>query len=82
LRQCGTLRIQGVPLDDGFIQTGEFHPLDAVTWLANELPLRGAMIRAGQWVSVGGFSAPRVVMHGQDASFRLDRMGEIALTLI
>lgn len=34
------------------------HPLNALAWLVQDLKMRGRPLRAGEYVSLGGFSAP------------------------
>jgi 2-keto-4-pentenoate hydratase len=42
------------------------HPLNAVAWLVAELRARGLRLRAGEYVSLGGFSPPLPVAAGRE----------------
>jgi 2-keto-4-pentenoate hydratase len=42
------------------------HPLNALTWLVADLRAQGRRLRAGEYVSLGGFSPPLPVRAGQD----------------
>lgn len=81
-RLRGRLRFQGVWVSDGFGRDVMGHPLDALTWLANELPRRGAFLRAGDWVATGALMPTKLVSTGQDAQFHLDRIAEVSLTVL
>jgi 2-keto-4-pentenoate hydratase len=42
------------------------HPLNALAWLVADLRAQGRRLRAGEYVSLGGFSPPLPVRAGQD----------------
>ncbi|MBL8697503.1 MAG: hydratase [Alphaproteobacteria bacterium] len=81
-RLRGRLRFQGVWTADGFGRDVMGHPLDALTWLANELPRRGAHLRAGDWVATGAIIPTKIIGAGQDAQFHLDRLAEVSITVL
>lgn len=77
----GRLQFQGVWTADGFGRDILGNPLDALTWLANELPRRGASLRAGDWVATGAMIPMKIIAAGQDAHFHLDRIAEAIVTV-
>lgn len=81
-RLRGRLRFQGVWTTDGFGRDVMGNPLDALTWLANELPRRGAHLRAGDWVATGAMIPQKIIAAGQDAQFHLDRLAEVSLAVL
>lgn len=81
-RLRGRLSFQGGWVADGFGRELMGHPLDALTWLADELPRRGAPLRAGDWVATGPMMAMKAIAGGQDAAFAVEPYGTVAVTVL
>jgi 2-keto-4-pentenoate hydratase len=71
-RMRGRLSFQGNWVADGFARGLMGHPLDALTWLANELPRRGSHLRTGDWAALGPFLPLKAIGGGQEAVFSID----------
>lgn len=82
VRLRGRLRFQGIWVADGFGRDLMGHPLDALTWLANELPKRGGHLRAGDWVATGAMIPTKTMGPGQEAAFFLNRFGSAVVTVL
>ena len=57
------------------------HPLEALTWLANELAGRGRRLSAGMVVMTGSIVSTKFLNPGDEARFAVDGLGEINLSV-
>lgn len=57
------------------------HPLEAVAWLANTFAHRGKGLTRGSVVLTGSIIPPNTVSSGDSVRFRIDRLGEVSLTV-
>ncbi|MFE0754708.1 2-keto-4-pentenoate hydratase [Inquilinus sp. NPDC058860] len=57
------------------------HPLNAVTWLAQDLAARGEALRPGQLVSLGSFGPPAQPAPGGTVTLRYDGLSAAPVTL-
>ena len=80
-RLRGSMRFAGMPDSSGWGRDILGHPLDALTWIANELPKRGAHLKAGDWVSTGSMVPTKHIASGQDAQFSIERLGTVSITV-
>ena len=78
-RLRGTLRFAGMQDSSGWGRDILGNPLDTLTWLANELPRRGAFLKAGDWILTGSMLPTKLISAGQDAQFAIERLGSAAV---
>jgi 2-keto-4-pentenoate hydratase len=81
-RMRGRLAVQGKWVADGLARELMGHPLDALTWLANELPRRGSFLKTGDWAVLGPFLPLRVIGGGQEAVFLIDGIAPVSLVVL
>lgn len=81
-RLRGRLSFQGNWVADGFARDLMGHPLDALTWLANELPRRGSHLKAGDWAVLGPFLPLKAIAGGQEAVFSIDGVAPVSLVVL
>lgn len=81
-RLRGRLSFQGNWVADGFARGLMGHPLDALTWLANELPRRGAHLRAGDWAACGPMLPMKAIGGGQEAVFSIDGAAPVSVVVL
>jgi 2-keto-4-pentenoate hydratase len=81
-RVRGRLSFQGSWVAHGFGRDLMGHPLDALTWLANELPRRGSHLRAGDWAACGPFLPMKAIGGGQEAVFAVDGAAPVSVVVL
>jgi 2-keto-4-pentenoate hydratase len=81
-RMRGRLAFQGKWVADGLTRDLMGHPLDALTWLANELPRRGSYLKTGDWAVLGPFLPLKVIGGGQEAVFSIDGIAPVSLLVL
>jgi 2-oxo-3-hexenedioate decarboxylase/2-keto-4-pentenoate hydratase len=77
-----TLYVNGEEFGRG---TGDLvlgHPLEALAWIANALPLRGRMLHEGDIVSLGSVVLPRHLEAGEDAHVVHEPLGEAFVRVV
>jgi 2-oxo-3-hexenedioate decarboxylase/2-keto-4-pentenoate hydratase len=77
----GTLAINNEIVGQGSGSDVLGHPLDALTWLVNSLAERNRSIQAGDFVLTGSIVALRFLNAGDSATFSLDGLGDVQLTV-
>ena len=57
------------------------HPLNALTWLANKLCARGAMLQAGQIITLGSMVVTHWAQPGDTIHHHIAELGSISVTV-
>lgn len=78
----GQLSVQGNRVASGLARNLMGHPLDALTWLANELPRRGGKLKTGDWAVLGSFVPVMPLDGGQEAVFAIDGIPPVSLAVL
>jgi 2-keto-4-pentenoate hydratase len=68
----GVVQIDDEVVGEGFGRDQMGHPLDAMTWLANNLSRRGIGMRAGDFAILGSLVTSKFPVSGQTLRFSLD----------
>ena len=74
---CGVMTINEQEAGRGYGRDVLGHPLEALTWLANELAGRGRGLSAGMVVMTGSIVSTKFLNPGDEARFAVDGLGEI-----
>ena len=77
----GVMAINGEEAGKGYGRDVLGHPMEALTWLANELAARGRGLSAGMIVMTGSIVSTKFLSPGDAASFAFEGLGEISLTV-
>ncbi|MEK9719743.1 MAG: hypothetical protein VW257_01550, partial [Quisquiliibacterium sp.] len=77
----GVVQIDDEIVGEGFGRDQMGHPLDAMTWLANNLSQRGIGMRAGQFAILGSLVTSKFPVAGQSLRFSLDGFEPLTLTV-
>ncbi len=78
---AGRMLINGQVVGTGVGGDALGHPLEPLAWLANNLNLRGAMLRAGDVVLTGSIVATKWLRPGDHMVTEVDGLGQASLTL-
>ena len=82
VEEMATVEIDGVEQASGQAnQIMNSNPLDALLWLANELPKRDMSLRAGDVVITGGLYDNPTLLPGQTAVVRFSSLGNLSVSL-
>ncbi|HEX2546804.1 MAG TPA: fumarylacetoacetate hydrolase family protein [Ramlibacter sp.] len=76
----GVLFLDGEEVDRGRVGDALSHPFDSVLWLAAELDKRGKRLEPGAIVMTGSIVRTRFPEPGQAWSYRVEGLGEVAVT--
>ena len=77
----GRMLINGEVMGTGVGGDALGHPLVPLAWLANNLNLRGTMLRAGDTVMTGSIVATKWLQPGDHMVTEVDGLGQVSLTV-
>lgn len=77
----GVVQIDDEIVGEGFGRDQMGHPLDAMTWLANNLSRRGIGMRAGDFAILGSLVTSKFPVAGQTLRFSLDGFEPLQLSV-
>jgi 2-keto-4-pentenoate hydratase len=77
----GVVQIDDEIVGEGFGRDQMGHPLDAMTWLANNLSRRGIGMRAGDFAILGSLVTSKFPVSGQTLRFSLDGFEPLQLSV-
>lgn len=77
----GRMVINGETVGEGVGGDALGHPFEPLAWLANNLVLRGSMLKAGQIVMTGSIVATKWLNAGDEMATVIDGLGEAHLTV-
>lgn len=75
------LEWNGEVVDRGVTGNAMGHPFEGLAWVANHVIARGGQLRAGDVVLTGSAFAPRPASAGDRATYRIDGLGEVSVTV-
>jgi len=78
---AGRMLINGEVVGTGVGGDALGHPLVPLAWLANNLNLRGSMLRAGDVVMTGSIVATKWLQPGDHMVTEIDGLGQVSLTV-
>jgi 2-keto-4-pentenoate hydratase len=78
----GVMGLNGVAVGEGRGSDVMGHPFEALVWLVNTLAQRGKSLTQGMIVMTGSIVATRFVNAGDAASFSVEGLGEVRLSVV